>query len=78
MKQAHVTSAELGEALTWEFTTGHRRKEFVKVGCGSETGHLFCLTHGKLLYNESQKDSHTQSGKHRLIWLCLKHGAEKP
>lgn len=48
-------------------------------------GYWWCVTHGVGFQNQFQKDSHIgwehgdpPHAKHRLAWICFKHGPEVP
>ena len=50
----------------------------VQSKCEHNDGNWVCITHGEAFATQLQKDSHIDSGHHKLAWNCHRHGPEVP
>jgi len=41
-------------------------------------GYWHCASHRRSFRNEFDRDAHVHNGKHRVVWICWRHGAETP
>jgi len=69
-----LTTAEVGE----RFLINGAIHPVAPACEDKHNGNWFCVTHEKWFDNQLQKDIHIGHGKHKLVWVCRKHGLEKP
>jgi hypothetical protein len=69
-----VEAVQIGELIELPM------RVIVRPPCPNKTnGHWYCLTHQKGFANQFMKDTHiSQTGKHKLVWVCHEHGPEAP
>ncbi len=73
-EEQKLTSVDVGERFLINGTIHP-----VAPACADKNnGNWFCVTHEKWFDNQFQKDTHINRGKHKLAWVCRKHGLEKP
>lgn len=51
----------------------------VQAACGEDRGQHYCVTCEVLLRNNMETNGHVYGvGVHRMAWVCLTHGLERP
>jgi hypothetical protein len=80
MPKDNVTAAKQGETIALTFGPyGKPTTHEVLAPCDEKNnGHWYCVTHKQHFPNQLQKDGHIHVGKHKLVWVCHRHGPEQP
>ena len=86
-----ISTAVAGDVVAFESerlqrtVTGERRTSGRWAGtltvlppCGENNGEWFCLTHQMGFDNQLLRDIHIARGEHKMVWICMHHGAEQP
>ena len=81
MAKGKVEGVKAGEMvkITYYGSNQHTDEVEVKPACDDKNGgRWYCATHQEGFQHNFDKDTHIETGDHRLFWLCFKHGAEQP
>lgn len=75
-REARVSGVKAGEKVYTQIS----QEKVVLENCGDREGGLFyCVTHQALFPNLNAKELHLDNAqRHRLAWVCCKHGLETP
>lgn len=76
-----VTTVAEGDVVKLNAGPTHARRvvDFtILPKCDQDAGRWICVTHDKVLFNNFDKDSHTEKGTHVMAWFCAHHGPEVP
>lgn len=70
-----VIPAEIGEEFKIDGET-----HVIQPACKNKhNGKWVCLTHRYFPRHQFDKDTHISTpGPHKMAWICLEHGLEKP